>query len=303
MDFRELSYICAIAHAGSISGAAEELHIAQPSLSRFLQQTEALYGLALFHRVNGRYLPTDAGRLYLEEAREILERKEILNARLARLKDPDSGSLRIGFSPTRAATLLPRILPAFRKMYPHVDLRLREAIADELEEELNKGELDLFFCDLERRRSPFSYQILRREEILLILAAGHPAVSQALPMPDGGFSRLPLELLSGETFLLLTELHRLGRHSRSALRRHLPADIKTLTLGNLRAAAELVYQGYGASFLYDSLIPALGFENRLAAFCFEPQRLTTSYAAVSLKSAPPPPCAAAFVDLVRQALG
>ena len=39
MDFRELSYICAIAHAGSISGAAEELHIAQPSLSRFLQQT------------------------------------------------------------------------------------------------------------------------------------------------------------------------------------------------------------------------------------------------------------------------
>jgi len=302
MDFRELTYITAIAHTGNISRAAEELYITQPSLSHFLQQLENQYGLPLFRRVRGRYLPTDAGAAYLAAAQEILDRKKKLDIQLARLQDPDSGSLRVGFSPMRAATLLPLVLPAFRQNYPHVKLILKEEVADTLNDQLGRGELDLCFFAMGKIDPAFEYQVLREEEILLALSPHHPAAAKAKQLKTDPFPFLALESLSDVTFLLLTPQHRLGRHGRAALHRHLPnADV--LTLGNLQTVTELAVQGYGAIFLYDSLIPTMGLKNQLSGFCFETQRLTTSYAAVSLKSAPPPPCAAAFVDLVRQALG
>ena len=302
MDFRELTYITAIARAGSISRAAEELYITQPSLSHFLQQLENQCGLPLFHRVRGRYLPTDAGNAYLAAAREILDRKKTLDIQLARLQDPDSGSLRVGFSPTRAATLLPLVLPAFRRRYPHVKLSLREDVADVLNEELGRGELDLCFFAMSKIDPTFQYQVLREEEILVAFPPHHPAALRAKASAGEKFPLLPLEYLGDFTFLLLTSQHRLGRHGRAALRRHLP-DAEVLTLGNLQTVIELARQGYGAIFLYDSLLSTMNLEGQLAGYRFEEKRLTTSYAAVSLKSAPPPPCADAFVDLVRRALG
>ncbi len=301
MDFRELTYITAIARAGNISRAAEELYIAQPSLSHFLQQIEHQYGIPFFHRVRGRYLPTDAGMAYLAAAKEILDRKNALDIQLARLQDPDSGSLRVGFSPMRAATLLPLVLPAFRQKFSHVKLVLREAVADVLNEELGRGELDLCFFAMSKIDPTFQYQVLREEEILVALSPHHPAAAQAKPLENDKFSFLPLESLAGITFLLLTSQHRLGRHGRAALRRHLP-DAEVLTLGNLQTVTELASQGYGAIFLYDSLLSTMSLEGRLIGYCFEEKRLTTSYAAVSLKSAPPPPCADVFIELVRRAL-
>lgn len=75
MDFRELSYITAIAKYQNITKAAEALYISQPSLSKFLSNTESELGLKLFVRADKKYIPTYTGKRYLEYAHQILEIK------------------------------------------------------------------------------------------------------------------------------------------------------------------------------------------------------------------------------------
>ena len=69
MDFRELQYIIAIAEQENISKAADQLYIAQPTLSRFLQTHEKLVGAKIFQRINGKLKPTYFGERYLDYAR------------------------------------------------------------------------------------------------------------------------------------------------------------------------------------------------------------------------------------------
>lgn len=123
MELRHIRYFTALAEELNFSRAAERLHIAQPPLSRQIQQLEEEVGVPLFYRNKRRVELTNAGKAFLEKAYRLIDLVEEAcdTARMA--ARAEHGKLVIGFTGT-AETLLP-LLTVYRKKYPYVSLNLQ----------------------------------------------------------------------------------------------------------------------------------------------------------------------------------
>lgn len=99
MEHREMEYVIVIAQEKNLSKAAERLFISQPALSRFLVKLEQELGTPLFERKNRQYIPTMAGELYLDTAREILCLQQQFDAALRSLIQTNRGVVSMGITP------------------------------------------------------------------------------------------------------------------------------------------------------------------------------------------------------------
>src|SRR5260370_39211938 len=115
MEMHQLRYFVAVAETGNFSRAAEQCHVAQPSLSQQIQKLERGLGQRLFDRLRRRAVLTDAGRLLLERAQVILAAALDAESRLRDANQLAEGRLSIGVLPTIAPYLLPRALGRFLK--------------------------------------------------------------------------------------------------------------------------------------------------------------------------------------------
>ena len=113
MDFRELTYVLAIAKHGNITKAAESLYVGQPTLSKFLMSMEDELGLKLFRRVGNRYFPTHAGERYMEKASQILALKADLDAEMADIIKREVGEISVAFASRRCTYMLPACCQPF----------------------------------------------------------------------------------------------------------------------------------------------------------------------------------------------
>jgi len=144
MERADLELVVAVARAGSLSGAARELHIAQPPLSRRLQQLEREVGAALFLRGRHGATPTAVGRSLITGAETALAaiaraEQDALDAAAGR-----AGRLRVGVTPTLGAVLLPAVLAAFRHSHPDVRLDLTSSGDSAwLRQQAAAGDLDI----------------------------------------------------------------------------------------------------------------------------------------------------------------
>ena len=141
MDFREVRTFVTIADLGTISRAAEQLHITQPALSRQLANLEGDLGIKLFDRVGRRLLLTSEGVQLLQDCRGLLSYSRALREHAAGLKRGDAGTLRVSSSPHLIEGLFPDFLRDFAKRYPNVQVRLVEAVGPRIFELLEKGEI------------------------------------------------------------------------------------------------------------------------------------------------------------------
>ena len=171
MDRREIEYVIVIAQEKTLSKAAERLFVSQPALSRFLLKLEDELGLPLFERKKRQLIPTYAGELYLETARNILQLQQKLEKDLSMLKEINHGKLSIGITPGRGHTVLPRILPDFRKRFPDYELQIYEEDVETLERMLSEGTIEIaFFTMSEKSRlsqNRFCCELISQEEIVL----------------------------------------------------------------------------------------------------------------------------------------
>lgn len=148
MDFRELSYVLAIAKYQNITKAANALYITQPTLSKFLQSLEDQLGQKLFRKLGHRFILTYAGERYVARAKEILELKKQLDQEMNDIVKNNNGALKIAFPAMRGTYMLPCTLPIFNRMYPNIKLDVLEERSSKLEEMLLNGETDLAFFNL-----------------------------------------------------------------------------------------------------------------------------------------------------------
>ena len=118
MDLREQEYVVALARHQSITKAAEELYISQPTLSIFLNRLEERMGVPLFDRVGKRLVPTCAGALYVRSAREMLAIQNEFRGELNDMIQGSAGRLRLGLHLRRGRYLLPKVLTEFERSYP-----------------------------------------------------------------------------------------------------------------------------------------------------------------------------------------
>ena len=147
MELRQIRYFAAVARHQSFTRAAEELFLAQPSLSQQIQNLERELGVSLLDRSGRRVRPTDAGAAFLVWAEHILTAVAGAEAAMAEFAGLRRGRVLIGTIPMQALGLvsLPDILAGFHARYPGIEVVLREEITAELLGQLRAGRLDLAF--------------------------------------------------------------------------------------------------------------------------------------------------------------
>ncbi len=142
MDVRVLRYFLAVAREESISGAAEALHLSQPTLSRQLMDLEAELGKPLFLRGSRRITLTEHGILLRKRAAEILELVEKATAELTAAEDTVAGDVFIGAGETQGVHLLTRAAQKLQAQYPQVHFHIFSGDTMDVSEKLDKGLID-----------------------------------------------------------------------------------------------------------------------------------------------------------------
>lgn len=144
METRILRYFLVVAKQGTISAAARELHISQPTLSRQIQQLESQLNTPLFTRASRHMYLTKAGSAYEEKVRRILIELDQANQLVASISNDDlTGTIRIGCVESEVTRVLVPKLVAFHQQYPHVQYDFYDADGEEVQEKLDQGSLDL----------------------------------------------------------------------------------------------------------------------------------------------------------------
>ena len=124
LDLRRLRYFIALAEELHFGRAADRLQIAQPPLSRLVGRIEADVGAKLIDRSRSQIRLTQAGKVLLARAREIIRQVDEATAEVAQLGSGKSGVLRIGFVGSATHGFLPSLIKTFRARHPDVELTL-----------------------------------------------------------------------------------------------------------------------------------------------------------------------------------
>ncbi len=143
MDIVQLKTLIHVAELGSLSKAADRLHIAQPALSRQIRQLEQELGTYLFERHGRGMVITDIGREVLAHASRILEEMESIRTTATGGRSSYRGTVTIGTTPTVAEIITVPLVRKIRDGHPHLAVRFSSAFSGYLLDWLQRGELDL----------------------------------------------------------------------------------------------------------------------------------------------------------------
>lgn len=143
MEVRLLTYFLAVANEGTVTRAAESLHITQPTLSRQLAQLERELGVQLFERGSRHVALTEEGRLLRARAREIIELVEKTENEVARRSQELEGVVVVGTGETVTFNKVADLFEGFRRVHPGVTFDLYTATADLIKERMDAGLVDV----------------------------------------------------------------------------------------------------------------------------------------------------------------
>ena len=143
MDLRQVRTFVTVAELGTVSKAALRLHIAQPALSRQINDLEQDLGLKLFDRVGRRLLLSSAGEQLLGDCRALLNYARALGERAQLLRHGDTGVLKVAASPHLIEGIFPEFLYRYAQRYPNVQVKLIDTVGADQLAMLERGEIDL----------------------------------------------------------------------------------------------------------------------------------------------------------------
>lgn len=250
----------AIAQAGSVSKAAQGLYLSQPAVSRSLKRLEEELGVQLFDREAVPLRLTQAGERYLRYVRENQERERRLCQDLAQLEREPSGTVRVGLNFWRSSLVLPRVLPAFQRQYPHIQVEPAEGSHQELSALLDQGTLDFALLHRPNPYPQFAFHHLRYERILLFLRRDAPVLKCLSPAAeDQGLPHLSwpeLSALQDTPFLLLQKGQNLRELADFIFQTAGFSPHIALTTTNLMTALYLAAEGHGATFGSQAVVDA-----------------------------------------------
>lgn len=196
MELRHLRYYVAVGELLSFSQAALRLRISQPSLSTQIRDLEDEMGLRLLERDRQRVALTDAGAVFLREARQVLARAETAVRRAQQAAMGQVGELHIATMGPLTFNFLPTCLSRFRAEAPRVRITINEMAPSEQLNQLTRGEIHAGFIPAPFPRlagvAHLSAKALLRSPLVVMMATEHPMA---------GRPRVRLKELADETFL------------------------------------------------------------------------------------------------------
>lgn len=251
MDLRHLRYFVCVAEEMHFGRAAERLGISQPPLSQQIRALEEELGAPLFERTSRRVALTEAGRMFLPEARQALAQVEraVQVARLA--QRGELGRLALGF--TASAPFAPRVADAlyeFRQVHPQVELTLQELTRDEQIAGIERGEIDMGIVrsfDPPALPSDMVFECLHEEEMLLALRREHPLAQRNSDPAIADLAGVPLVLYGAANGVGFNE-HFFALCEQSGFRPSIALEVSSFS-----TLLGLVAAGFGATILSRSL--------------------------------------------------
>ncbi len=192
MELKQIASFVAVAERLSFVRAAEALHLSQPALSAQIQQLEVDLGVRLLERNRRVVRLTDAGSVFLLEARDLLARAQAAGDRARKAAHGEVGRLRIAFVFSAALEVVPQIVAEFRKEHPGVRLDLVNLRTVNQVQGLLDESLDIGFLRLPTSHPQLKITIIHREPFAAILPPGHPL---------GAVRRFSLSRLRDEPFV------------------------------------------------------------------------------------------------------
>ncbi|PHP17437.1 LysR family transcriptional regulator [Sphingobium sp. IP1] len=174
MDLRLLRYFVAVADEGNFNRAADRLHIAQPPLSRAIQQLEAHVGAPLLDRASRPLRLTDVGRLLHAQALQLLARMEDVETMVKTATTSQRRRLVIGFVASTIYARLPELIREFRKVADNVKLVMVESTTLEQIAALKDGRIDVGFGRIRFEDPAVRRIILRNEKMVAAFPMDHP---------------------------------------------------------------------------------------------------------------------------------
>ena len=202
MRFRQLNYIVEIAESQTISKAAENLFLSRPALNHYLLDLEAGLGTPLFKRIGKKLIPTEAGKVYINSARQMMAIQKETYKTLADFTDSKTGRISMGITRGIGNTMFCEVFPKFHEQYPHYTIDLVEGNVRELETAMFEGKID--FCVIGSGSIPSGLQHIRSApcEVVVVLPPTHPLGKLAAPVGEP-YTTLDLRLLKDENFVLM----------------------------------------------------------------------------------------------------
>lgn len=215
MTLDQLRIFIAVAEREHVTQAAASLHLTQSAVSAAISALEDRHAVRLFDRVGRRIVLTDAGRLFLDEARAVLARSEQAERLLGDLAGLKRGTLRLAASQTVANYWLPPLMQKFRAAHPGFVLELATGNTADVARMVHAATVDLGFVEGEIADSTLSVRSLPGDDMALVVAPGHPWAThpprdlQASPWvlrESGSGTRAVFETMLGENGLSIDAL-------------------------------------------------------------------------------------------------
>ena len=250
MNFKQLEYFAAVAEAKSISGAARELHVAQPPVSRQLALLEDELGVTLFLRTNKGVELTEAGRCLYQHSRQMFQS---LRTMADSVRDVDAGvrgELKLGiiYSDVQIAT---HLMQEYHRAYPQVELYVRMGSPGDLLDDLSRGELHVLFLRSQSERSRgLRERVLGEDPLELVMCESTDPAPGQEAVPIQALRDVPMCLLRSDDLWgysrdLLEECRRSGFTPNVACHCYdTPMEM------------QMVQAGFGVGFLPRSIVEA-----------------------------------------------
>jgi DNA-binding transcriptional LysR family regulator len=214
MDLRQLRYFVTVARERNFSRAAEVLHIAQPPLSRQIQQLEDELGVQLVDRGMRPIALTEAGRFLYEQASHILVRTEHIIEQTRKIGNSKRERFVIGCVGSTLYGGIPDLVRRMRQVWPDLDIEIREMMSTEQVSALKDRRIDLGFGRVRFNDREVERLTLREERLVLAIPKYHPLSASEEPVELASLSEetvilypsVPRPSFADEVLSLFTEL-------------------------------------------------------------------------------------------------
>lgn len=238
MELFQLRYFLKVVEHSNFTRAAESCCISQPALSQAIQKLEDELRQPLFERTGRQIALSDAGRLLLPRAQQIIRLAD--EARASITDDGKTGSIRVSAIPTIAPYILPEIARSFSRKLPEVQLEIQEEVTEQALKRCRAGEVDVVLLALPVVATDLDIEPLFDEELSLVLPIEHPLAQ---------VDQVHIADLEPFPFVLLDEAHCLSGDIQSFCKRNRFQPLTTGRSNQLITVLELVSTGFGISLI------------------------------------------------------
>jgi DNA-binding transcriptional LysR family regulator len=292
MELRHLRYFVVVAEEQNVTRAAERLHVSQPALSRQIHDLEDELGVMLFRRTPKSLALTDAGKVFLREARAVVLRADQAVEAVRAAAANCQGHLRIGYAPSLTAKFLPEALRRFEAGSPGVRVSLHDLSSEECRQRLAARKLDLALSiePSDAGKRGLVFEKVTVQAMVCAVATTHPLARRR---------SVAVEKLKNEDFVVYAE-EDYPEYVTSFRRMCLAAGFKPRITGEYDGATGLitaVESGRGIALVAETLQCMAG--SRLAFVKISPGQPVFPIGAVYLK--PSSELVAKFIGVVKEA--